>query len=86
MENLVVFSKDGKLTKKDLAPSFFTKAVNHEFKIPQGITMDDLEKAAIYQTLEHVGGNKTKAAEVLQIGLRTLQRKLKDYEGDIEEL
>ncbi len=81
MENLVVFCKDGKLTRKDLSPSFFTKSVNHEFKIPQGITMSELEKAAIYQTLEHAGGNKTKAAEILQIGLRTLQRKLKEYEG-----
>jgi len=86
MENLVIFCKDGKLSKNDLAPSFFAKTVNHEFKIPQGMTMDDLERAAIYQTLEHVGGNKTKAAEVLKIGLRTLQRKLKDYEGETEEL
>jgi len=81
MENLVVFCRDGKLSKKDLSPSFFSKPASHSLKIPEGITMDELERAAIYQTLEHVDGNKTKAAEVLQIGLRTLQRKLKDYES-----
>jgi DNA-binding NtrC family response regulator len=80
IENLVVFCRNGKLSKSDLAPSFFSKPNQRDLKIPAGTTMDDLEKTAIYQTLEHVGGNKTKAAEILKIGLRTLQRKLKDYE------
>ncbi len=44
-----------------------------------GMKMDDLEKNAILGTLEEAGGNRTKAARILGISLRTLQRKLKDY-------
>ena len=47
-----------------------------------GMTMAELEKEAIIATLHEVGGNRRKAAERLQIGERTLYRKLKEY--DIE--
>ena len=42
-------------------------------------TMEEIERDAILRTLERTGGNRTQAAEQLGIGLRTLQRKLKDY-------
>ncbi|MEE9292522.1 MAG: sigma-54 dependent transcriptional regulator [Acidobacteriota bacterium] len=42
-------------------------------------TMDEIEKEAILRTLEETGGNRTRAAEILGIGLRTLQRKLREY-------
>ncbi len=42
-------------------------------------TMDEIEKEAILRALEQTGGNRTRAAELLGIGLRTLQRKLRDY-------
>jgi DNA-binding NtrC family response regulator len=41
--------------------------------------MDAIEKEAILRALEETGGNRTRAAEILGIGLRTLQRKLKEY-------
>ena len=42
--------------------------------------MEDIEKDAILRTLQQTGGNRTRAAEILGIGLRTLQRKLREYE------
>jgi len=42
-------------------------------------TMDEIEKDAILRALEQTGGNRTRAAEILGIGLRTLQRKLREY-------
>jgi DNA-binding NtrC family response regulator len=42
-------------------------------------TMDAIEKEAILRTLEETGGNRTRAADILGIGLRTLQRKLREY-------
>ncbi len=42
--------------------------------------MEEIEKEAILRTLRQTGGNRTRAAEILGIGLRTLQRKLRDYE------
>ncbi|NQT21453.1 MAG: hypothetical protein HQ592_17235, partial [Planctomycetes bacterium] len=46
---------------------------------PVGITMKELEEQAIRKTLEQVGGNRKKAAEILDIGLRTMHRKLREY-------
>jgi len=43
-------------------------------------TMDQIEREAILRTLRETGGNRTRAAEILGIGLRTLQRKLKEYD------
>jgi DNA-binding NtrC family response regulator len=46
---------------------------------PSARTMEEIERDAILETLQRTRGNRTQAAEVLGIGLRTLQRKLKDY-------
>ena len=47
-----------------------------------GKTMAEIEKDAILTTLQACGGNRRRAAEKLDIGLRTLQRKLKEYRGE----
>ena len=47
-----------------------------------GKTMAEIEKEAILTTLQVSGGNRRRAAEMLDIGLRTLQRKLKEYRGE----
>ena len=44
-----------------------------------GMTMAEIERAAIQKTLTEVGGNKTEAAKILDIGVRTLHRKLDAY-------
>ena len=44
-----------------------------------GMTMAQIERAAIQKTLAEVGGNKTEAAKILDIGVRTLHRKLDIY-------
>jgi DNA-binding NtrC family response regulator len=42
-------------------------------------SMADIERHAILETLERTGGHRARAADLLDIGLRTLQRKLKEY-------
>jgi len=44
-----------------------------------GLPMDEVEKRVILATLEHCDGNKSKTARLLQIGLKTLYRKLDSY-------
>ena len=44
-----------------------------------GMTMADVEKAAIEAALREYRGNRRRAAEVLGIGERTLYRKIKAY-------
>ena len=44
-----------------------------------GTTVREGEKALIFKTLEHTSNNKTRAARILDISLKTLHNKLKDY-------
>jgi DNA-binding NtrC family response regulator len=50
------------------------------------MTMAEIERAAIEAALRETQGNRRKAAEMLQIGERTLYRKLKEYELPLEDL
>jgi DNA-binding NtrC family response regulator len=45
-----------------------------------GMTMAEIERAAIAAALRETRGNRRKAAEMLEIGERTLYRKLREYE------
>ena len=47
-----------------------------------GMTMTEIERAAIQKTLVEAGGNKTEAAKILDIGVRTLHRKLDAYKQE----
>jgi len=42
-------------------------------------TMAEIERQAILETLQRTHGHRAEAARILDIGLRTLQRKLKEY-------
>ncbi len=44
-----------------------------------GTTVEEAEKGLILRTLEHTSNNKTRAAEILGISLKTLHNKLKEY-------
>ena len=48
--------------------------------ITPGMTMADIERAAIEAALRETRGNRRRAAEMLGIGERTLYRKLREYE------
>jgi DNA-binding NtrC family response regulator len=54
-------------------------------KFPIGTTVDAMERELILQTLNATGNNKTRAAELLGISLKTLHNKLKEYGGDRAE-
>jgi len=48
-------------------------------RLPVGTTVEEAEKALIMLTLKHTKNNKTRAAEILGISLKTLFNKLKEY-------
>jgi DNA-binding NtrC family response regulator len=71
----------------EVAPSGVLGAIDAE-TVPEpdapvvyrsGMTMADVERAAIVAALRDTHGNRRKAADVLGIGERTLYRKLKEY-------
>jgi len=54
-------------------------------KFPIGTTVDAMEKELIVQTLAATGNNKTRAAELLGVSLKTLHNKLKEYGSERAE-
>lgn len=58
------------------AASFAAEAVQRSFV---GQTVAEMEQQLIIDTLEHCAGNRTHAANILGISIRTLRNKLKEY-------
>ena len=84
LETVAVFHDGGRIEVGDLpdevrsAASIPTESpVQSPFGEPR--TMAEIERQAILETLGRTGGKRAQAARVLGIGVRTLQRKLKDY-------
>lgn len=50
---------------------------NDYYQVPRDLTLADMEREIVRLTLERTGGNKSAAARMLRMGLRTLQRKTK---------
>jgi len=50
-----------------------------EIDVPS--SMDDIERHAIEATLDYTSGDKTRAARLLNIGRKTIYRKLEQYNG-----
>ncbi len=44
-----------------------------------GITVAQMEKELIFKTLDSCDQNRTRAAQILDISVRTLRNKLKEY-------
>ena len=57
-------------------------ATNNAVAFSHGMTLAEIEKQVILETLKRQNFNRTRAARVLGIGIRTLQRKLKQYRQD----
>jgi DNA-binding NtrC family response regulator len=53
----------------------------HLVTLPLGTTIDDSERELIVRTLACVQNNKTRAAQILKISLKTLHNKLNRYAG-----
>jgi DNA-binding NtrC family response regulator len=56
-----------------------TERGDNTLQVPIGTTVEEAEKNLILRTLEHTRNNKTRAAEILGISLKTLHNKLKEY-------
>jgi DNA-binding NtrC family response regulator len=81
IENLVIFSKQPVVQLPDL-PAEVREQSASDLPPPtrfEELNMSTIEKQAILQALEKTSGNRLKAAQLLGIGLRTLQTKLKEY-------
>ncbi len=86
LERAVVLCGSGIVSKQHLPRNFGSIRVaagvdSDQVQMPVGTTVDEAEKRLILRTLESTGNNKTRAAEILGISLKTLHNKLKEYGG-----
>jgi DNA-binding NtrC family response regulator len=82
IEGMVAFSRPGAVLGVADLPAHLREqeASSEGFHLHVGMSMEDVERIIIEKTLQSTGHNKEKTAEILQIGLRTLYRKIKEYQ------
>jgi transcriptional regulator with PAS, ATPase and Fis domain len=83
VEGMVVFAEGKRpLGVSDLPPVLREPRGEppRELRLALGQSMEEVERRFIEETLRWLGYDKQRAAETLGIGLRTLYRKLKEYE------
>jgi len=85
IESSVVMCQSNVITVDDLPPVFRNAEDDGWINIRLGANMAECEKIIIRDTLSHCKGNKSKAAETLEIGRKTLLRKLAEYELNTQE-
>ena len=79
IESAVVLAKGTVLTLDDFPPTLGNGAEDQHVRIPVGISLQDAEREIIRSTLALNNGNKTRSADVLGIGRKTLHRKIAEY-------
>ncbi|MFP4382904.1 MAG: sigma-54-dependent transcriptional regulator [Spirochaetia bacterium] len=79
IESAVVMSKDNIITPDDLPPSVKSDSGENDIRVPLGASLSEAEREIIQHTLSANKGNKSKTAEILGIGRKTLHRKLNEY-------
>jgi len=96
LERAVILAGEGTIGLPHLPVNFNRAAVAPkaeedgdptQVRLRLGSTIDEAERLLIQRTLQHTRNNKTRAAEILGISLKTLHNKLKEYgaaEADAE--
>ena len=87
IESAVVMCGGNEITPEDLPPTVSASKDVPSITIAVGTTLDDAEKAIICENLAANKGNKSKTADILGIGRKTLHRKLQEYgiqDGDVQ--
>src|SRR5271156_3666401 len=86
LERSAIASDRGTIARQHLPAEFgrataMTTSGLGGLRFPIGTTVDAVERELILQTLGATSQNKTRAAELLGISLKTLHNKLKEYEA-----
>jgi DNA-binding NtrC family response regulator len=85
LERAVIVCEGAVVETRHLPPGFGQAPLRPSINDPDavrlgvGTTVEEAEKMLILKTLESTHNNKTRAAEILGISLKTLHNKLKEY-------
>ncbi len=80
VESAVVMCTGDEIKIEDLPRALKSQGEEKVITIPIGITMDEAEKIIIQENLAANKGNKSKTADILGIGRKTLHRKLEELQ------
>lgn len=79
IESAVVLTHSKMIDVEDLPPQIKSSNGESTLTLNLPITMEEAEKKLILETIAYSKGNKSKAAELLDIGRKTLHRKLAEW-------
>lgn len=85
IESAVVMTRSKLIDIDDLPDKIVNEKSESNMVLKLGTTLEDAEKELIINTISWASGNKTKAAEILGIGRKTLHRKLQEYNLEKQE-
>lgn len=85
IENAVIFCKGNTIDDDDLSPDVRNnEKKSGDVHLVFPFTLEEAEKVIIEDAILYSGGNKSKASEMLQIGRKTLHRKLDEWKESNE--
>jgi len=84
LEGMVILASSDLLTSEDL-PDYIKKRQREELLgVKVGMSLEEVEKILIQETLKFTRFNKSRTAHILGISLRTLYRKMEQYDLDLK--
>lgn len=83
IESSVVLARGNIIQLEDLPAQITSQVAENKssITIDLPVTMEEAERKIILSTIEYCAGNKSRASELLEIGRKTLHRKLNEYMG-----
>ena len=80
VERLVLLAEDGIVAPTDLPDSFETRRAKPDFQLPpEGLAWEEHESSCLAQALELAGGNRARAARLLQLPYKAFLYRLEKY-------
>ena len=80
IETILVMGEKERIELEDLPKEIVDAKMQKQVSsVPAGLSLKELEREAIENTLRKVGGSRVKAAETLGLSVRSIQRKISEY-------
>jgi DNA-binding NtrC family response regulator len=82
IERAVIIAQGRMIAIDDLPHAVRGAEASKTIEVEVGTTIDEAEKRMVMQTLAYTRGDRTRAAQILGIGRKTLYRKLQNYNSE----
>ena len=86
IERAVLMSSGDELDLRNICGEVLGQTAETTFKDPSSFSLREMERNLIFRALERTNGNRTHAAKILGISIRTLRNKLHEYKEGLPVL